>query len=96
MEIFIFARFHARQGQEAAVEKALQEQVAITRSEPGCLMIDAFRATTDTRQFFIHSRWTDVAAFDVHAELATTLAFIARMEALIDHPFDAMRAYAIT
>jgi quinol monooxygenase YgiN len=96
MEIFIFARFHAREGQENAVMKALHEQVAATRTEPGCLKIDAFRAATDPRQFFIHARWHDEAAFNVHAELPSTQAFVTRMEALIDHPFDATRAHAIT
>jgi len=95
MELFIFARFHAREGQEASVQAALSEQVRFTRTEPGCLMIHAFRATHDARQFFIHSRWRDEAAFDVHAELPNTLRFVERMEQLIDHPFDAVRAHDV-
>jgi quinol monooxygenase YgiN len=95
MELFIFARFHARDGKEADVAKALSEQVAFAPSEPGCLKIDAYRSARDPRQFFIHSRWRDEAAFDVHADLPDTVAFVARMEALIDHPFDATRTHAI-
>jgi quinol monooxygenase YgiN len=96
MELFIFARFHAKEGLEAAVQKALAEQVIATRTEPGCLAINAFRSTRDPRQFFIHSRWKDEAAFDAHAALAGTIAFVAHMEALIDHPFDVTRTHVVT
>jgi len=95
MELFVFARFHAREGKEADVEKALGEQVAFTRTEPGCLAINAFRSTRDPREFFIHSRLIDEAAFNVHAELPNTLRFVAKLEALIDHPFDVTRTHVI-
>lgn len=95
MTLCIFARFHAREGSEEAVRAALARQVAATRAEPGCLAIDAFAATRDERLFFIHSRWQDEAAFEVHAALAGTAAFVARMEALIDHPFDATRTVVL-
>ena len=36
MELFIFARFHAREGQEDAVAEALREVVAPSREEAGC------------------------------------------------------------
>jgi quinol monooxygenase YgiN len=39
MELFIFARFHARPGHEATVAEALREVIAPTRGEPGCLAI---------------------------------------------------------
>ena len=92
MELFLFARFHAKEGRESAVEAALREQIPKVRPEPGCISIDAYRSTNDPILFFIYSRWVDEAAFDVHAELPNTLQFMARMEALIDHPFDAKRA----
>ena len=95
MELTIFARFHAREGRQGAVEAALREQVAKVPGEPGCLSIGAYRSLRDPRLFWIHSRWADEAAFDVHAELPGTLRFIERMEALIDHPFDATRAAAL-
>jgi len=60
--------------------------------EPGCLMIDAYRSTRDPRLFHIHSRWVDEAAFQVHADLANTNEFVARAEALIDHPVDVTRS----
>ncbi|MGH7124565.1 MAG: putative quinol monooxygenase [Stellaceae bacterium] len=92
MELFVFARFHAREGKEAELAALLREQVPFVRSEPGCLMIDVYRSTRDRRLFFIHSRWTDEAAFEVHAELGNTVDFIARAEALIDHPLDVTRS----
>ena len=92
VELFIFARFHARPGQEAAVEAALREVVPPSRDEPGCLGIHAFRSTRDARLFYIHSRWKDEAAFETHAGLPHTIRFIARVEPLLDHALDVTRA----
>lgn len=39
MELFIFGRFHARPGDERAVEEALRNVVAPSRKEAGCLSI---------------------------------------------------------
>lgn len=95
MELFIFARFHARAGDERAVADALRDVLAPTREEPGCLGIHAFRASRDPRLFYIHSRWEDEPAFDRHAGLAHTVRFVERVTPLIDHPFDVTRAEQI-
>jgi quinol monooxygenase YgiN len=95
MELVIIARFHARQGMEAAVATALIEQVPKARREPGCLSIAALRSMRDSRLFFIHARWRDQAAFEIHAELENTNAFVAKMEKLIDHAFEANRTLVI-
>ncbi len=95
MELFIFARFHAREGQEEALADALREQVAKTRIEPGCLAIAAYRSVRDSRLFWIHSRWSDEVAFEVHAALPNTERFVAQVEGLIDHPFEATRTHVI-
>ena len=92
MELSIFARFHAREGQEANVAAALREVLPASRAEPGCIAIDAFAATRDPRLFYIQSRWIDEAAFDLHATLAHTKRFVERMTPLIDHPFEVTRA----
>jgi quinol monooxygenase YgiN len=92
MELTIFARFHAREGQEAAVAAALRATLAETRGEAGCLAIQAFGSIRDPRLFFIHSRWIDEAAFELHAQAPHTIGFIERVEALIDHPLDVTRA----
>ena len=91
----IFGRFHARAGDESAVEEAIRDVVGPTRAEAGCLGIQAFRSIRDGRLFYIHSRWVDEAAFDQHAGLPHTVRFIERVHALIDHPLDVTRARAI-
>ena len=95
MELFIFARFHARPGYEGAVAQTLVDVLAPSREEPGCLSIQAFRSTRDPRLFYIHSRWKDGAAFEHHAGLPHTLRFVEQVEPLIDHPLDVTRAQRI-
>ena len=92
MELFIFARFHARPGEESAVAAALRDVVGSSREEAGCLSIHAFRSTRDGRRFYMHSGWVDEAAFDRHAGLPHTVRFVERVQALIDHPLDVTRA----
>jgi quinol monooxygenase YgiN len=94
-EMFFFARFHASPGNEQAVADALLDVLAPSRKEPGCLSIHAFRSIHDPRLFYIHSRWKDEAAFDVHAGLPHTMRFIERVEPLIDHPLDMSRTEKI-
>jgi len=95
MKLFIFARFHARTGQEAALAALLREQIEPVKAEPGCLAMGVYRSVRDPRLFWIHSRWIDEAAFNVHADLPNTLRFVERAEQLIDHPFDVTRSHAI-
>jgi quinol monooxygenase YgiN len=95
MELFIFARFHAREGQEAAVAAALRDVVAPSRAEPGCAAIAAYRSVREPQLFWIHSRWIDEAAFEIHAELPHTVRFLERVQPLIDHPLDVTRTHPI-
>ncbi len=92
MELHIFVRFHARAGAESEAEAALGEVVPLSRAEPGCLSIQAFRSTGDPRLYYIHSIWRDEAAFDLHATLPHTVRFLARMDAAIDEPREVTRA----
>jgi quinol monooxygenase YgiN len=95
MELFIFARFHARPGNETAVAEAMRECLAPTRAEPGCLSIQHFRSVRDSRLYYIHSVWTDEAAFEHHAGLPHTVRFLERVQPLIDHPLDVNRTERI-
>jgi quinol monooxygenase YgiN len=88
MELFIFARFHARPGNEHAAEQALRNVLGPSRQEAGCLSIHAFRSIRDPRLFYIHSRWTDEAAFETHASLPHTVRFLESMKSLTDHPLE--------
>jgi len=95
MELFIFARFHACKGREDAVAQALRDVVGPSREEAGCLSIHAFHSIRDAQLFYIYSRWIDEAAFELHADLPHTVRFIERVEPLIDHALDVMRAELI-
>jgi quinol monooxygenase YgiN len=95
MELFVFARFHARAGQEDALAAALNEVVPPTRAEPGCRAIGAYRSTGDPRLYYIHSRWIDEAAFERHAQQPHTVRFLERVQQLIDHPLDVTRAVTL-
>ena len=95
MELFIFARFHARTGQETGVESALRKVIARTRQEPGCVSIHAFRSIGDARLFYIHARWVDESAFDNHVRQPYTVQFVEEVQPLIDHELDTTRANLI-
>ncbi len=95
MELFIFARFHARAGNESAIEAALNKVLGPTREEAGCLNIHAFRSTRDPQLFYIHSRWTDEEAFDRHAKLPHTVRFMECVKPLIAQPLDVTRSVLI-
>jgi quinol monooxygenase YgiN len=95
MELFVFARFHARPGDQDAVLRALRDVVSASREEPGCRGIHAFRSVRDPRLFFIHSRWRDEEAFEIHAGLPHTVRFLERVQPLIDHDLDVTRTERI-
>jgi quinol monooxygenase YgiN len=90
-KLYIFARFHAREGMEERIAGAMREMLPPVRAEPGCISIQIFRSIGDRRLFYLHSRWVDEAAFDRHATLLHTQRFIETVEPLIDHPLDVVR-----
>jgi len=92
MQLYIFARFCAKEGNEGTVEAALRAVVPPTRAEAGCIAINTFRSTRDPRLFYLHSRWVDEAAFDLHATLPHTVKFIATVQPMIDYELDLTRA----
>jgi quinol monooxygenase YgiN len=92
MELFIFARFHAREGEADSVAAALRGVAGPTAAEPGCIAIGAFRSATDPRLFYIHSRWVDEAAFERHGGMPHTTQFLKRVEPLLDQPLEVTRA----
>lgn len=85
MPLFLFARFHAKAGNRERVREAILAVRAPTRAEPGCLAYSAFQSIRDADEFYVHSRWLDRAAFERHAQLPHTVAFIATVEPLVDH-----------
>ena len=95
MEQFVFVRLHAREGEEKAAEEALRQVMGPSRGEPGCLSFHLFRSVRDPRLFYIHSRWTDAAAFQTHGELPHTVRFLKKVDALLDQPRDVARTEMI-
>jgi quinol monooxygenase YgiN len=95
-EVFIFARFRSREGQAEAVAAVMREMLVPVRAEAGCIAIDVFQSTREPRLFYVHSRWVDEAAFDVHASLPHTVSFIKRVQPLIDHPLEVTRTKPIS
>ena len=92
MNLTIFGRFHAREGEAEAVAAAIAEVLPQSRAEAGCLGIQAYRSIQDSRLFHIHSVWIDEAAFELHADLPHTVRFLEKVQPLIDHPLDVSRA----
>ena len=78
-------RFHVREGQEDAIAAAMAEAAEPVRAEAGCIFIGYYRSTRDPQLFYIHSRWRDEAAFEIHAELPHTVRFLETVEPLLDH-----------
>jgi len=91
MALDTIVRFHARAGQEETIAAAMHEAAPDVRAEPGCLGIEYLRSTRDPALFYIHSRWRDEAAFEVHAALPHTLRFLERVEPAMDHELQVAR-----
>ena len=66
MAYVVAAFWRAKEGEEAAVERALQALSVASRQEPGCLSYQAQRAIDDPRLFLIYEQYVDAAAFDAH------------------------------
>jgi quinol monooxygenase YgiN len=86
MEIFLFARLHARPGSQRELKQAIHDVQGPTRGEPGCLNYHAFQSIRDPDEFYIHSRWRDMTAFEQHVQQPHTIRFSERVEQLMDHP----------
>lgn len=91
MELFIFGKFHAREGCEEALGEAMRKVILATREEEGCLEVRGFRSVRDPRLLYLHSHWTDEASFEEHAKLPHTVEFLQQAEALLDQPRDVVR-----
>jgi quinol monooxygenase YgiN len=91
MEISVFARLHAKPGNEVALAKALLEVAPPSQEEPGCVSLQDFQSIRDPRLFFVYSGWKDEAAFEIHARLPHTVRFVELIVGLIDQPLDVVR-----
>jgi quinol monooxygenase YgiN len=93
--LYVFVRFEAKPGCEAALKEELGRVIEPTRAEPGCIRIHIYQSVGDAALYFIHSVWADPAAFERHAGLPHTVRFLAAVAALITHPLQAARTNLI-
>ncbi len=68
--LHLIAHIDALPGQAEAVETALRELVAASRSEPGCLQYDLHRDRADALRFVMLETWRDDAALEAHKATA--------------------------
>ena len=90
-KLYFIARFHIYAARAREFVDAIAEVSARTRAESGCLSFTAFRSLDDYSMFFIHSVWRDEQAFEEHAILPHTLAFLAHAQQLVDQPIETSR-----
>jgi quinol monooxygenase YgiN len=95
MELYIFGRFLVLDGKESAFEAALGDVVMATRAEVGCVEVHGYRSVRNARLFYLHSRWKDVEAFELHAKLPHTEKFLERVEKLLAEARDVKRCERI-
>ncbi len=66
MAYVLVAKWKAKEGEEQAVQAALEKIAGPTREEPGCLMWQPHRDPEDPRVFLFYEQYTDAAAFEAH------------------------------
>jgi quinol monooxygenase YgiN len=91
MRLYVFVPLLTKPGCEGRVEQALLKVTAASRTETGCRDIHAYRDAGNGRLFYVHSIWEDEADFERHADLPHTVAFIADVSPLLEHPVKAAR-----
>jgi quinol monooxygenase YgiN len=90
-DLHIFVRFDSAPEHEAELARAIAWMLPQTRAEPGCLEIHVYRASNTPARIYVHSRWRDEAAFELHARLPHMVEFLERVRGLISHELDVTR-----
>lgn len=90
MPMYLFARFDPLPGRQRELLDELTRVIEPTRAEPGCLEIHVYESY-DRAAYFIHSKWADEEAFNLHADLPHTTRFVAAVRELIANPFQPVR-----
>jgi quinol monooxygenase YgiN len=96
MPLHVFIRFEPQPGKQQQLRQELLLVLEPTRAEPGCIRIHLYETSRDPLAFFIHSEWTDDAAFDAHAKLAHMTRFLGLVGDLVTHPVQAFRTRRIS
>jgi quinol monooxygenase YgiN len=64
-EVRVIARAVARAGKEDELRVLLQDMIAPTHREPGCLLYELYESHREGR-FYFHESWENAAALDDH------------------------------
>lgn len=86
--VVVAAFMHFKSSIDAPIRTALDDLVAATRAEDGCLEYAAHVRPDAPGEVFIFERWRDRAALDAHAASAHLAAFRADMAEHFARPTD--------
>jgi quinol monooxygenase YgiN len=81
--IRIMARMSARAGSEALLRDVLQQLLAPSRGEAGCLRYELFENEDHPGEFVTVEQWEDQAAADAHLATPHVAAALARAGGLL-------------
>ena len=68
MAYVVCAKWIAKEGEEAAVQEAVDALLEPSRGEAGVLLYQPHRDPEDPRVFFFYEQYTDEAAYKAHVE----------------------------
>jgi quinol monooxygenase YgiN len=75
MALTILAKITANEGQERRLRAALQDLVAPTRAEPGCLQYDLHVDNSSSGVFMFYETWQTREMWQAHMETPHLAAF---------------------
>lgn len=64
----VIARWVAREGEEADVERVLKTMAPLSREEPGCQEFTVLRSNDEPRTYLLYEVYDDEASFLAHRE----------------------------
>ncbi len=68
-QMTVTARIKVKQGLEDRFKQELQNVIAITRSEQGCINYDLHQSVDDPSLFLLHENWVSKEILDQHLEM---------------------------
>ncbi len=87
---------HAKEGSDAALERALRDLAAAVRPLPGCEGVEMLRDLGNERRFVFIERWADVDAHKAAGPMLDKRIFEPMMAALDGPPEGAYLDYLIS
>ncbi|WIW90316.1 putative quinol monooxygenase (plasmid) [Sphingobium sp. V4] len=82
------AQMRAKPGQSEALGAALQNLVAPSRDEPGCIIYQVHQSTEDPTLWMVYEVWRSVDDLAHHFTLPHMQAFVASVPELVDGDLD--------